>query len=197
MAKTAKKPEPEAPKEQEFVGLLRAVSEVQEKPSSTAPKDKPNVGVFYWAELTLDTGRTYKSWSKTKPYLENLKVFIDKEVSGLISGENIRLNLPQDYMDKFPREKPTPQADTPKPQQKPLTSDQYWRNREERDVTTNAAIEQQYYISRACDFALALGRMIDGNWEEMLELGMTKGIELYHKYGRTSGQSTRVIKGEE
>lgn len=183
MAKKQAEPKTEAPKEEEFVGLLRRISEIGEKPSSTAPKGRPDVGMFYWAELTLDTGRTFKTWSKNRLYLENLKVFIDKEVSGIISGENIRLNLPQDYVDKFPREKPA----TPP---KPYTQDQYWRDRFAREGETNSAIEQQYYISRACDFALALGRMTDGNWEEMLELGMTKGIELYHKYGRTSGKGT-------
>jgi hypothetical protein len=167
--------------EEPFVGLLRGVGEVQEHLSSTAPKTNPLAGVLYYSELTLDTGRTYKHWSKRKDYLENLKVFIDTEVSGSTSGENIRLNVPSDYMDKFPREKKAP------PKIQVTNSDTYWKDKADRDILTNAAIEQQYYISRACDFVIPLGRMTDGNWEELLDKAMEKGLELYKKYGRTSG----------
>jgi hypothetical protein len=31
-----------------------------------------------------------------------------------------------------------------------------------------------------------LGRVTDANCEDVLENGMAKGVELYHKYGRTS-----------
>jgi hypothetical protein len=91
------------------------------------------------------------------------------------------LNVPSDYMDKFPREKKAP------PKIQVTNSDTYWKDKADRDILTNAAIEQQYYMSRACDFVIPLGRMTDGNWEELLDKAMAKGLELYKKYGRTSG----------
>jgi hypothetical protein len=187
MAKVIKKKETVSEPYQ-FLGLLRGVSDIKEIIPTTTPEGKKS-GIVYYAELLMDNGRTYRHSSFQKPYLENFKDFIDKEIEGLVTprGEFESIDfksLPVEYTDKYPRQevKTAPKA----PPTKPATSDSYWRDKAERDVETNKAIEQQFYISEACKFYLALGRVTDANCEDVLENGMAKGVELYHKYGRTS-----------
>jgi hypothetical protein len=185
MAKVTKKEKTVEP--YQFVGLLRSVSEIKEIIPSTTPEGKKS-GIVYYAELLMDNQKTYRHSSFQKPYLENFKDFIDVELSGTVTPrgdfESIDFkSLPLEYTEKYPRqEKVTPKL----PPTKPATSDSYWRDKAERDVETNKAIEQQFYISEACKFYLALGRVTDANCEDVLENGMAKGVELYHKYGRTS-----------
>lgn len=169
-----------------FVGLLRSISEIKEHIPASTPEGKKS-GVVYYAELLMDNQKTYRHSSFQKPYLENFKEFIDKELEGTVTPrdgfESIDFkSLPVEYTEKFPRQEKTP----PKPNPKPATSDSYWRDKAERDVETNKAIEQQFYIKEACKFALALGKVTDANWKDVLHQGMAEGTELYHKYGRTS-----------
>jgi hypothetical protein len=147
--------------------LLRHIGDIEEKEQ----------GVFKWfqRELTFDDGKTYPLCLQDKNQMD-IGYAIDMEIEYSLNEKgNVRIH-------KIP---PPPQRTVSKP--KPLEKNErepYWQNKDKRDEYDLCVRERQYWISYAREFVIPLGKMSEGNWEELCEKAAELGISLHTKHGK-------------